>query len=505
MAIGGGLITSHDTSRDGMHEIGQNSVPTNESSVMTFSSLRLAESSERVNITLDERMLSIQGRRQATVDVRINAIQTMKHHSSELVPPWLVILGLALMWIGYRLVVPPWYRLGFIVAGSAMVVARFLTKQPTLTLQTTSGDTHVVYGNERVLNRISFMFHHLANGKSMVDVRRLMEAIEGDLSHGTLTADVLPAPELPVVIHTPQPLDKFLASTGADVEVIEAVDAETVPEWVPTQEPEPSPQSHFTSFVPGYIADQTTAHATTYPPDHRPAPVNRSVLVPVQTPPLHQTIVDPSGQPVFIPSFFGRHEAHIPGQPEPLEEEESVIEPILDIEQVVDAELLDADIVEPPLEPLPEREHLLQPKQARTLDDTLFTERQPRILHPRNQERAGFFTSVRHRSSELLRRLGSQPSPSPFATTETSGALREQAEASRPEPNEVTAAPFEENEGAMDPHDAARLNRRMASLLAAAEEIQEQQETALDSLSFGDLQPSTTSNDVTDIPRLDED
>ena len=130
-----------------MHEIGENSVPTNEPSVMTFASLRLAESSERVNITLDERMLSIQGRRQATVDIRINAIQTMKHHSSQLIPPWMVILGMAFVWIGYRLVVPPIYRLGFIGAGSAMVLARFVTKQPTLTLQTTSGDTHVVYGN----------------------------------------------------------------------------------------------------------------------------------------------------------------------------------------------------------------------------------------------------------------------------------------------------------------------------------------------------------------------
>lgn len=488
-----------------MHEIGQNSVPTNEPNAMTFASLRLAESSERVNITLDERMLSIQGRRKATVDVRINSIQTMKHHSSELVPPWMVILGLALIWIGYRLVVPPFYRLGFIGAGSAMVVARFLTKQPTLTLQTTSGDTHVVYGNERVLNRISFMFHHLANGKSMEDVRRLMEALEGDLTNDAAMQNVLPAPELPVVIHTPQPLDKFLASTGMDIEVTEPVDTDAVPEWTPTQEPEPVPQSHFTSFVPAYIANQTTAHATTYPADHRPAPVNRSVLVPVQTPPLHQSVVDPSGQPVFIPSFFGPNEAHIPGRPEPPEEDVPDVEPILDVEQLMDAELLDADIEGTPLEPLPEREHLLQPKQARTLDDTMFIERQPRILHPRNQERTGFFTSVRNRSTELLGRLGAQPSPSPYATTETSGALREQAEASRPEPNEVTSAPFEEHEGTMDPRDAARLNQRVASLLAAAEEIQEQQETALDSLSFGDLQPSTTPSDVTEIPRLDED
>ena len=489
-----------------MHEMGQNSVPTNEPSVMTFASLRLAESSERVNITLDERMLSIQGRRQATVDIRINAIQTMKHHSSQLIPPWMVILGMAFVWIGYRLVVPPIYRLGFIGAGSAMVLARFVTKQPTLTLQTTSGDTHVVYGNERILNRISFMFHHLANGKGMEEVRKLMEAIEGDLNAGPVSSDVLPAPELPVIIQTPQPLDAFLASTGLEVAVPEQVGVEEPPEWTPTQEPEPSPQSHFTSFLPTYVAGQTTAAASTYPDDHRPRPLNHTVLVPIQTPPLHQTPEHQGGQPMFIPSFFGPDQAHIPGATQPTEEADEV-EPMFDLEQLEDTMILDAELMELPVEPLPEpqREHLLQPKQTRTLDDTVFTERQPRILHPRNQQRSGFFRSVRDRSSELLGRLSGQPSPSPYATTETSGALREQAEASRPEQNEPVSSPFEEQGGVLPPEDAARLNRRTASILAAAEEIQDQQNTALDSLSFDDLQASRSQIDVTDIPRLDED
>ena len=42
-----------------MREIGQGTVPTSETDKETFLSLRLAEPSERVKITLDERMLSI--------------------------------------------------------------------------------------------------------------------------------------------------------------------------------------------------------------------------------------------------------------------------------------------------------------------------------------------------------------------------------------------------------------------------------------------------------------
>ena len=160
-----------------MREIGQGTVPTSETEQEIFLSLRLAEPSERVKITLDERMLSIEGKRNATVDMRLQAITTMRHHSSNLVPPWLVVLGLALVWIGYRLVVPPTYRLGFIGAGSALIVGRFLTRKPTLSIHTSSGDSHVLFGNERDLNRLSFMFHHLANNNSMAEVR-------GVVAHG---------------------------------------------------------------------------------------------------------------------------------------------------------------------------------------------------------------------------------------------------------------------------------------------------------------------------------
>ena len=144
-----------------MRDIGQETVPTSEADKEIFLGLRLAEPSERVKITLDERMLSIEGKKNATVDMRLQAISTMKHHSTNLIPVWLVILGLALMWIGYRIMVPPTYRFTSMGVGGAIVLARLLTKKPTLTIHASSGDSHVLYGNERLLNRLSFMFQHL--------------------------------------------------------------------------------------------------------------------------------------------------------------------------------------------------------------------------------------------------------------------------------------------------------------------------------------------------------
>ena len=82
-ASGGGLITSYGRLGFGMREIGQETVPTSETDKEVFLSLRLAEPSERVKITLDERMLTIEGRRNATIDMRLHAISTMKHHEGH--------------------------------------------------------------------------------------------------------------------------------------------------------------------------------------------------------------------------------------------------------------------------------------------------------------------------------------------------------------------------------------------------------------------------------------
>ncbi len=485
-----------------MHEIGQGSVPTGDSDVETFTSLRLAEPAERVKITLDERMLSIQGKRQATFEVRINAIHTMKHYSTNLAPAWMLILGFAMLWIGYRLMVPPLYRLAFMGAGSAMVLARFITKQPTLAMQTTSGDNFVVHGNERILNRLSFMFHHLANGKSLSEVRRMLAAIETESTSDWSAAHVLPAPELPVAIHTPKPVDMFLASNDEDTEPTEWDLDDIVPEWTPTQEPEPVISSMMPHLIPGYIATQTTMTANTYPDDHSPTPVNRPVLVPFSTPPMHQGEPSDHSAQVFFPSFLNRDQAHGRGLM-PASVEDSPDVPLLDELQVLDAEMLDSPVE--PTHPEVQRESLLAPRPQRTIEDTMFEPRRARSLRPNASRREAWANTLRSRSEGIINRLRPAQRPRPFATTETSGALREQAEASRPEPSAVMANLSEANGGVLDAEETARLKARTEEILAAANTIQSEREPDLDTLSFSDLQPSRGEEETVNVPRLDED
>jgi len=490
-----------------MREIGQGTVPTSEMDKETFLSLRLAEPSERVKITLDERMLSIEGKRNATVEMRLNAINTMKIHSSDLVPTWLIFLGMALIWIGYRVMVPSAYKMVFIGAGVSIIAARLLTKKPTLTIQTSSGDTHVLFGNERDLHRLSFMFNHLANNKTMAEVRAKLKAIEAELNGGWRHEEVLPAPNLPNVLDVPQVVNQFLADDGAFLPV---EPHQTTPEWMPTHEPEPKTPPSVIGFVPNFQPVALPAQTVEYPPDHRPAPLHRPVLIPEQAPPMHQGMHEATS--VFFPSFLNQHGAHIPG----LHQEETDEVVIDDLE--LDAELLELEesndaVIEPEPEhqqptllPVPERETLLKPRNQRSIDDTPFRARRTRSLRPREPRSGGILNRIRAHSSELLERATNGPRPRPMATTETSGGLRAQAAAAASEAGaRVHDSLSEERGGVMSSEEADRLNRRSELLLATAEALLQSESEALETMSFGDLRSSSDDDENVQVPRLDED
>ncbi len=255
-----------------------------------------------------------------------------------------------------------------------------------------------------------------------------------------------------------------------------------VPEWTPTDEPEPVVVNPASGFFPTFLATQGGGQGQLYPSDHRPAPVGLPVLVPVQAPPLHQSPDGHYGPSGFIPSFLGREVAHIPHRT-PVEEttppEEA--EPLLDLDQletslledVLDAEPAPRTVERPP-------EQLLQPKSPRTLNDTVFEPRKARTLYRRPGRRAGVLRSMRERSQDMLDSLTTRRDPSPYATSETSGAMRENAEEGRPPNRDVMASLREDEGGALPVEVVERLAQRSSTILAAAEEIEQQQAGDLD-------------------------
>jgi hypothetical protein len=82
--------------------------------------------------------------------------------------------------------------------------------------------------------------------------------------------------------------------------------------------------------------------------------------------------------------------------------------------------------------------------------------------------------------------------------------MRENAEEGRPPNSDVMASLREDEGGALPVEVVERLAQRSSTILAAAEEIEQQQAGDLDRVSFSDLQPSQTPDETVNLPRLDE-
>ena len=61
---------------------------------------------------------------------------------------------------------------------------------------------------------------------------------------------------------------------------------EPAPDWMPTNEPEPAYAPPVVGFISSFQPVTGSPEPIAYPPDHRPAPLTRPVLVPA--PPMHQ-------------------------------------------------------------------------------------------------------------------------------------------------------------------------------------------------------------------------
>ena len=488
-----------------MHEIGQESVPTSESDTEMFTSLRLAEPSERVNISLDERMLTIQGRRSSAINVRVGAIDSVQHHSSNLVPNWLLMMGIVFILIGWRLMVLPVHQWSFMLLGGAAIFARIFTRQPTVTIQTASNDTHVLFGNEHVLRHLTFMVNKLLKGKSLAYARLAWNAV--DRSHQEQEG-LLPAPELPVVINAPLPIDMFLSSLGEEeLDDLDPYQQEHEPEWIPTHSPEPSQPTILPSFLSTWHSEQAAAERATYPADHHPVPVQLPVLEPQRRPPMHQEdnrLPQEYRTPQhFLPSFFGQDEVHIPQRTqEPIEEEEEPL--LLDAELIPFTDIIpvddEVDVLPPPRQNITlERERpLLQPRKPRDPDRSSFRPRHRPQPRPRTAATPrGFLSQLRKVATDILSGVKSPSRPSPYGTSNTSSALSEQAQqALEEQTGEVLRSLSSENGGVFGQDEMDRLQEKVETILATVGEMDsERQPPNLDDVSFADLKASVPDED----------
>jgi hypothetical protein len=155
----------------------------------------------------------------------------------------------------------------------------------------------------------------------------------------------------------------------------------------------------------------------------------------------------------------------------------------------------------------PPRTTMLRPREPTSIEKSSFKPRRTNRLVSRERRPTGMLNRLRETSTGLLERASQLGRPRPYATTETSGALREQAAASSSAaPNQhVMESLSQDRGGVMSPEEAARLKEREALLLATASELSQSEEGRLETMSFSDLRPSASDEDQVRLPRLDDD
>jgi hypothetical protein len=181
----------------------------------------------RVKGILCERELLLERRTGHTLHLDLASIARLKHHHTSLLPRWVLIIGLSSIYGAWRVFIgqPAIALLSF---GLAVSIMFFLGRRPTITIDTTSGDCHIIYANDASLMRLTYLTKRLRNGSTLKDARIGLELLkrENDYPSTTPIENSLFAAEKPN-IETPSALSQFLQNNTEN----EAPSAELLPAW----------------------------------------------------------------------------------------------------------------------------------------------------------------------------------------------------------------------------------------------------------------------------------
>ena len=173
----------------------------------------------------------------------------------SLVPGWLGVIGAIMMWVAWRGVTG---RLQAILGAAGIVLssAHFITRRPTLTIDTNANDCHTVFGSDITMMRLCSLIQKINNGMSLEDAKANVDAMVSDSEYPRSRefdeAELIPEPvELfpsPVLSHfldamdqTPEQMNNPSAEVVSPAIVIEDLDMPIWDDEVEHIQPEISP------------------------------------------------------------------------------------------------------------------------------------------------------------------------------------------------------------------------------------------------------------------------
>jgi len=301
-----------------------------------FRSLSLGGVRGKVRATLTENQVSFESRNGQTLDIRLNAIKRVHHHATNLVPGWLAVVGLIFIWVAWRGVTGKLQAL-LGAAGAVLATSHYITKQPTLIIDTNADDCHVVYGPDLTIMRLCALIQGLQNGLTLEDAKSSVDNMVSDSDYPrTINNEDLASTPEPVKLFPSAVINHFIDSMEKDEEILDAevispatvIEDLDIPIWEDEEPLEPqisegllarSKSNLFTQrnqiMQNGWQQQQ---NQPVYNQVHRPVPNGvPSYEMLQQQNPVHGYTqqIPPQPTPVpteFLPSFVGANGAHIP-------------------------------------------------------------------------------------------------------------------------------------------------------------------------------------------------
>ena len=187
-----------------------------------FRSLSLGGVRGKVRATLNENQVSFESRNGHALDIRLNAIKRVHHHDTNLVPGWLAVVGLILIWVAWRGVTGKVQAL-LGAAGIVLSAAHYFTKQPTLIIDTNADDCHVVFGPDLSIMRLCALIQRLQNGMSLENAKQSVDSIVSDSDYPrTINSEELAAIPEPVELFPSAVINHFIDTMEMDEEILDA-------------------------------------------------------------------------------------------------------------------------------------------------------------------------------------------------------------------------------------------------------------------------------------------
>ena len=180
------FITEFVRSGTGMYSDERASSPLSTEGSEILSSLSMAGEKGRVKALLTDKHLCFESRTGHALDLRLNTISRVHHHSTTLIPGWMAFIGLILIWVSWRVLVGH-TQLAMGLLGILLTSGWVITRRPTLTIDTEAGDCHVVFGNDSNLMRLCILVQKMKEGASLEEARKDLEILHRDKDYPRMT------------------------------------------------------------------------------------------------------------------------------------------------------------------------------------------------------------------------------------------------------------------------------------------------------------------------------